>query len=92
MYLQTLLLIVLMEIHKKKYKNQKLVIQSICEQITNGQENIIGVMIESNIFEGNQKLINKKNLKYGVSITDECVSWEESLILLKQLNDIKNNL
>lgn len=73
---------------QKKCKNQKLVIQSICEQIANGQENIIGVMIESNIFEGNQKLINKKNLKYGISITDECVSWEESLILLKELNNV----
>ena len=48
---------------QKKCKNQKIVIQSICEQIANGQQNIIGVMIESNIFEGNQKLINKKKKK-----------------------------
>ena len=73
---------------QKKCKNQKLVVQSVCEQITNGQNNIVGIMIESNIFEGNQKLINKKNLKYGISITDECVSWDESITLLKQLNDI----
>ena len=55
-------------------------------QIKNNNTSIIGVMIESNIHEGNQKLVNKESLKYGISITDECVSWEESLILLGKLN------
>ena len=73
---------------QKNYKNQKLVVDSICEQISKGQDNIVGVMIESNIYEGNQKLINKKNLKYGISITDSCISWEESLILLEKLNKL----
>ncbi|MBG30895.1 MAG: 3-deoxy-7-phosphoheptulonate synthase [Opitutae bacterium] len=73
---------------QKNYKNQKVVVDSICEQISKGQDNIVGVMIESNIHEGNQKLINKKNLKYGVSITDSCVSWEESLNLLEKLNKL----
>jgi 3-deoxy-7-phosphoheptulonate synthase len=72
---------------EKKYQNQKLVVDSVCHQIKSGQTNIMGVMIESNINEGNQKLVNKQDLRYGVSITDECVSWEESLVLLEKLND-----
>tara|TARA_B110000259_G_scaffold163552_1_gene188968 strand:- start:418 stop:1467 length:1050 start_codon:yes stop_codon:yes gene_type:complete len=72
---------------QKNYKNQKIVVKSICDQIKNGQQHILGVMIESNINEGNQKLVQQTTLKYGVSITDQCISWEESLILLQQIND-----
>ena len=75
---------------QKKFKNQKLVIDSVCNQLQNPHNGIIGVMIESNIHEGNQKLVNKNDLKYGVSITDECVSWEESVILLEKLNNSLN--
>lgn len=71
----------------KNYRNQKIVVEDVCNQIKNGEKNILGVMIESNIKEGNQKLVDKDNLEYGVSITDECVSWEESLILLEKLNN-----
>ncbi len=77
---------------KKKYTNQKKVVDSICNQIKEGETNIVGVMIESNIYEGNQKLVDKNNLRYGVSITDECVSWEESVQLLEKLNNSMENL
>ena len=77
---------------KKKYTNQKKVVDSICNQIKEGETNIIGVMIESNIYEGNQKLVDKNDLRYGVSITDECVSWEESVQLLEKLNNSMENL
>ena len=77
---------------KKKYTNQKKVVDSICNQIKEGETNIVGVMIESNIYEGNQKLVDKNNLRYGVSITDECVSWEESLVLLEKLNNSMEGL
>lgn len=77
---------------EKKYQNQKLVVDSVCQQIKSGQTNIMGVMIESNIFEGNQQLVHKKDLRYGVSITDECVSWEESLVLLEKLNNSMEDL
>ena len=71
----------------KKFKNQKIVVEDICKQIKNGEKNILGVMIESNIYEGNQKLVDKNKLKYGVSITDECISWDESMFLLEKLNN-----
>lgn len=46
-------------------------------------------MIESNLNEGNQKLpaSGPKDLKYGVSITDACVCWEDTLVMLKELAD-----
>ena len=49
-----------------------------------GNDALIGMMLESNIGEGNQKLTDDLSaLKYGVSITDECISWEttENLLL-----------
>jgi 3-deoxy-7-phosphoheptulonate synthase len=66
----------------KDYKNQPEVFENIINQINNDNNNIIGVMIESNINEGNQKIPNdlkefdSKTLKYGVSITDSCLNWE----------------
>lgn len=72
---------------QKNYKNQSIVLDDICLQLKNGEKNILGVMIESNIYSGNQKLINKEDLKYGVSITDECISWDETLFLLEKLNN-----
>ena len=65
---------------KKDYKNQKNVISDVINQIQNGNKSIIGIMIESNIYEGSQKLTNenKTNLKYGVSITDSCINIEET--------------
>lgn len=66
----------------KKCNNQLFSCTSVCNQLKNNN-NIIGVMIESNINEGNQKLSN--NLKYGVSITDECVSIATTDIMLNKL-------
>lgn len=62
----------------KKACNQFRVLRSVIAQRTNGTKSIIGFMIESNLYPGNQKLTNIDNLKYGVSITDECVGWEET--------------
>ena len=44
-------------------------------------------MIESNINEGNQKVgdVGLGNLKYGVSITDACIHWEDTVVVLKSL-------
>ena len=68
----------------QKYKGQAFVFKSVLDQRLEGNSNIIGMMLESNLFEGNQKFSNNSDtLKYGVSITDECISWEttEKLIL-----------
>lgn len=70
---------------KKKYKNQFNVIMYISQLIQNGNDNITGVMIESNLKEGNQKLEKNKPLEYGKSITDECINWEDTVIALRIL-------
>ncbi|KAA1113880.1 hypothetical protein PGTUg99_010625 [Puccinia graminis f. sp. tritici] len=73
----------------KDYRNQPKVIKSICEQLSNGSDQgaISGVMIESNIHEGRQDIPKDGpiGLKYGVSITDACVNFEETVKMLKDL-------
>ena len=70
---------------QKKFKQQIPVIESICQQITDGNNNIKGVMIESHLNEGNQKITEKLN--YGQSITDACMGWEDTVMCLQKLND-----
>lgn len=71
---------------KKNYKNQKYVVDSVCNQIQYN-DNIIGVMIESHLKEGKQIFnSNKDKLEYGVSITDSCVGFEETTNMLIKLN------
>lgn len=68
----------------KDYRNQAQVWHSAWDQIKAGNQSIYGMMMESNLCEGNQKLKdNHDSLKHGVSITDSCVSWEttEQLIM-----------
>ena len=77
---------------QKKAINQKTVLDSVANQIKD-EFNIIGVMIESFLYEGNQKITSNK-LRYGVSITDECISFEDTISALLLLNDtvkIRNN-
>ncbi|KAJ3209299.1 hypothetical protein HK099_008527 [Clydaea vesicula] len=73
----------------KKHENQILVVKSVCEQLVDPEckNSIMGVMIESNINEGNQKLGDGKNLKYGVSVTDACINFEETITALELLSD-----
>ena len=72
---------------RKDFRNQPKVNDVVCEQIANGETAIIGVMIESNLFEGNQPVVpgGKAALKYGVSITDACISWETTDTVLRKL-------
>tara|TARA_Y100001970_G_scaffold98563_1_gene123933 strand:- start:80189 stop:81241 length:1053 start_codon:yes stop_codon:yes gene_type:complete len=70
---------------RKQHKNQLEVSENICKQITSGERRITGVMIESNIEEGNQPNINKKDLVYGKSITDACINWADTEKILKNL-------
>ena len=55
----------------------------IANQIENGNKHIAGVMIESHLKEGNQKMSD--NLEYGKSITDSCICWEETKELIREL-------
>ena len=70
----------------KDHTKQPGVFRNIINQRTNGNNNIIGLMLESNINPGNQKLdeSNPSNLAYGVSITDACIGWEETEVLLEE--------
>ena len=62
---------------KKKFQGQTVVWKNILHQYMNGNDAIMGMMLESNLFEGSQKFTGKhSDLKYGVSITDECISWK----------------
>ena len=47
--------------------------------------NIMGVMIESNLVEGRQDIVPGQPLTYGQSVTDACISWEDTVPLLDQL-------
>lgn len=71
----------------KNHKNQPKVARSLADQIEAGDEAIMGVMIESNINEGAQKVPaeGKAGLKYGVSITDACIGWEDTEQVLEML-------
>jgi 3-deoxy-7-phosphoheptulonate synthase len=68
----------------KDYKRQSIVLKDICNQLINGSRMILGVMIESNLKAGKQSLF-AKSLEYGKSITDACVSWEETEVMLAEL-------
>ena len=69
---------------QKIFKQQIPVVESICEQMLNGNNNIRGVMIESHLKEGNQKI--SESLKYGQSITDACMGWEDTVKCLEMLS------
>ncbi|OJJ43227.1 hypothetical protein ASPZODRAFT_146249 [Penicilliopsis zonata CBS 506.65] len=71
----------------KDHRNQPKVAAVLAEQITAGETGIMGVMIESNINEGSQKVPpeGKAGLKYGVSITDACIGWEDTESVLELL-------
>ena len=61
----------------KDYMKQPEVLDSIIQQVVGGNESISGVMIESNLDAGNQKISSDPSqLKYGVSITDACIDWK----------------
>ncbi len=72
----------------KDYKRQTIVLKDICSQVSKGNKSIVGVMIESNINEGKQNLNSKcpQDLKYGVSITDGCVNFEQTKEMLQELS------
>ena len=78
---------------EKKFERQENVWRSIIAQRKAGNKNLIGMMLESNINEGNQKLPEKldatvkNSLKYGVSITDACLSFAATEILLKHAHE-----
>ncbi len=69
---------------RKKHENQESVCLEVMDLRTKGYHSIIGVMIESNLFEGNQSISEDlTKLHYGVSITDACIGWDTTERLIK---------
>ena len=70
---------------QKQHKNQLNVAQNIMQQMRDGSMKIAGIMAESFIEEGNQKVIEGQPLVYGKSITDACIHWQDTEQLLADL-------
>ena len=71
----------------KQFKNQMLVADDIADQISAGNRSIFGVMVESHLVEGRQDYVEGEPLRYGQSITDACIGWEDTETLLEVLNN-----
>lgn len=67
----------------KDYKKQNVAWNDVIGQKAAGQNSIMGLMLESNLKAGNQKLTDPANLEHGVSITDGCIDFEETEQLLR---------
>jgi 3-deoxy-7-phosphoheptulonate synthase len=63
----------------KDYKLQAVAFENAIQQIVDGNISIVGMMLESHLYEGSQSIpCNLEELKYGVSVTDKCIGWEET--------------
>jgi 3-deoxy-7-phosphoheptulonate synthase len=72
----------------KKHEQQEVVWHNLIGQRVEGNENLAGIMLESNLQEGQQAIPkNLQDLKYGVSITDACISWETTERLLRSAHE-----
>jgi 3-deoxy-7-phosphoheptulonate synthase len=72
----------------KDHNLQPLVFNDCVHQIIEGNRSIVGMMLESNIGPGNQKLQSDiKSMKYGVSITDACIDWETTEKTILEAHD-----
>jgi 3-deoxy-7-phosphoheptulonate synthase len=63
----------------KDYRLQPVVLENVIQQIVDGNNSIVGMMLESNLYEGSQPITGQREeLQYGVSVTDKCIGWEET--------------
>ena len=69
----------------KDHSRQGAVCRDVASQIAGGERRIVGVMLESNLIAGSQKLVPGKTLTHGQSITDACMGWDETVGLLGEL-------
>ena len=74
----------------KDFQKQADVLLNVANQIKKGEKNILGVMLESHLKEGNQKLNNINDLEYGKSITDACINIKRTEELLISLYESIN--
>ena len=72
----------------KDYRKQPEAAASVADQIAGGSRAICGVMLESHLFEGKQAITDKpEDLRYGQSVTDGCIGWDETTAVLDRLAD-----
>ena len=69
----------------KDYRNQPLVANALCKQIEEGSKAVVATMVESNLVEGNQKLVpDLTKLTRGQSVTDACIGWDDTVAVLEK--------
>jgi 3-deoxy-7-phosphoheptulonate synthase len=75
----------------KQHQKQMEVARDIAGQVAGGSKQVFGLMVESHLVEGAQKFTpgktDQKSLEYGLSITDACLGWEQSLETLEVLSE-----
>jgi 3-deoxy-7-phosphoheptulonate synthase len=77
----------------KDHKLQGTAFKDVVSQKVSGDKNIIGLMLESNLNAGNQRLCEDlSQLEYGVSITDACIGWDETVVLLNWAHEAMGDL
>jgi len=69
----------------KDHTRQRIAAESICEQVTSGSWRVFGAMLESHLVEGRQEYVPGKPATYGQSITDACISIEQTEPILERL-------
>jgi 3-deoxy-7-phosphoheptulonate synthase len=69
----------------KDYRRQPDVARSVAEQVSAGQRGIIGVLMESFLVDGAQKVVAGQDLVFGQSVTDSCMGWEMTVPVLEGL-------
>ena len=70
---------------QKQFKKQIDVVGDLADQISSGNQSLRGLMLESHLVEGNQKIT--ENLTYGQSITDACMNWSDTLECLQRMSE-----
>ncbi len=68
---------------RKDFRNQPLVAANLCNQVASGSRAVVAAMVESNLVEGNQKLVDDlSQLTRGQSVTDACIGWDDTVEVL----------
>ena len=70
---------------RKQHKLQLEVAENVAAQLAAGEDRVFGAMIESHLNEGRQDLVTRDTLQYGVSITDACIGWDDTVKALDML-------
>jgi 3-deoxy-7-phosphoheptulonate synthase len=70
---------------RKQFKLQLEVARDVAAQVGAGDDRIFGAMVESHLKEGRQDLVPGRPLEYGKSVTDACLGWEDSTLVLDTL-------